>query len=111
MRPGPLVPSRCRLPECMRMILPVAVTLKRFAAPRCVFSFFFGLEAFLGMMKPFSRGHHVPLHLFFRLVPAEVKGARRGRRPAAATMSPTGLLRLLNRLGGRFGHRHALFRG
>src|SRR3972149_3976141 len=41
MRLGRLVPSRWRLPECMRRILPLAVTLKRLAAPRCVFSFSF----------------------------------------------------------------------
>jgi hypothetical protein len=29
------------------------VTLKRFAAPRCVFNFFFGFEAFLGIDKTF----------------------------------------------------------
>src|SRR5579863_85916 len=51
MRPGAFVPSRWRLPECERIILPVAVTLKRFAAPRCVFNFNFGLEAFLGISK------------------------------------------------------------
>ena len=51
MRPGAFVPSKCRLPECERMILPVAVTLKRFAAPRCVFNFLFGFEAFLGIAK------------------------------------------------------------
>ncbi len=39
MRFGRFVPSKCRLPECIRMIFPVAVTLKRLAAPRCVFSF------------------------------------------------------------------------
>src|ERR1700685_3943806 len=33
------------------MILPLAVTLKRFAAPRCVFNFNFGFEAFLGIAK------------------------------------------------------------
>src|SRR5580704_4067842 len=54
MRPGAFVPSRWRLPECMRRILPVAVTLKRFAAPRCVFNFFFGFEAFLGIDKTLS---------------------------------------------------------
>src|SRR6266481_1412477 len=57
MRPGAFVPSRWRLPECMRRILPVAVTLKRFAAPRCVFNFFFGFEAFLGIAKTFLAWH------------------------------------------------------
>src|SRR5580704_2423961 len=51
MRPGAFVPRICRLPECERIILPVAVTLNRFAAPRCVFNFNFGLEAFLGIAK------------------------------------------------------------
>src|ERR1700732_4594125 len=49
MRPERLVPVKWRLPECARMILPVAVILKRLAAPRCVFSFFFGLVEFLGI--------------------------------------------------------------
>src|ERR1700676_2550701 len=54
MRPGFFVPSRWRLPECMRRILPVAVTLKRLAAPRCVFSFIFGFDAFLGITRILS---------------------------------------------------------
>jgi hypothetical protein len=33
----------------MRTILPLAVILKRLAAPRCVFSFFFGFVEFLGI--------------------------------------------------------------
>jgi len=49
MRPGAFVPMRWRLPECMRLILPFAVILKRFLAPRCVFSFSFGFVEFLGM--------------------------------------------------------------
>jgi hypothetical protein len=49
MRPGALVPIKCRLPECMRLILPFAVILKRFLAPRWVFSFSFGFVEFLGM--------------------------------------------------------------
>src|ERR1700732_1980439 len=49
MRPERLVPVKWRFPECARMILPVAVILKRLAAPRCVFSFFFGLVEFLGI--------------------------------------------------------------
>src|SRR5712664_3089325 len=49
MRPERLVPVKWRLPECARTILPVAVNLKRLAAPRCVFSFFFGLVEFLGI--------------------------------------------------------------
>ena len=36
-----LVPSRCRLPECMRITFPVDVILNRLAAPRCVFNFSF----------------------------------------------------------------------
>src|SRR2546430_5030066 len=51
MRPCALVPVKWRLPECMRTILPVAVILKRLAAPRCVFSFFFGFVEFLGITK------------------------------------------------------------
>src|SRR6266478_8749125 len=49
MRPARLVPVKWRLPECARTILPVPVNLKRLAAPRCVFSFFFGLVEFLGI--------------------------------------------------------------
>src|SRR6266852_2343860 len=41
MRLAFLVPSRCRLPECMRITFPVAVILNRFAAPRCVLSLSF----------------------------------------------------------------------
>jgi hypothetical protein len=51
MRPERLVPVKWRLPECARMILPLAVILKRLAAPRCVFSFFFGFVEFLGIAK------------------------------------------------------------
>jgi hypothetical protein len=34
--------------------LPVAVTLKRFAAPRWVFSFIFGFDLFLGIVQILS---------------------------------------------------------
>src|SRR4029077_20986526 len=34
---------------CIRIILPVAVTLKRLAAPRWVLSFFFGFDALRGI--------------------------------------------------------------
>jgi hypothetical protein len=37
--------------------LPVAVTLKRLRAPRCVFNFIFGFDAFLGIAKnPLIKG-------------------------------------------------------
>src|SRR5258707_15372118 len=49
MRPGLFVPIKWRLPECPRLILPLAVNLKRFLAPRWVFSFSFGFDAFLGI--------------------------------------------------------------
>src|SRR2546430_8814690 len=49
MRPCALVPVKWRLPECMRTTLPVAVILKRLAAPRWVLSFIFGLVEFLGI--------------------------------------------------------------
>src|SRR3989441_7209861 len=49
MRPGALVPIKWRLPECPRLILPFAVILKRFLAPRWVFNFNFGFDAFLGI--------------------------------------------------------------
>src|SRR5256885_17273004 len=51
MRPGALVPIKWRLPECMRLILPFAVILKRFLAPRWVFNFNFGFDAFLGIAR------------------------------------------------------------
>jgi len=54
MRPERLVPVKWRLPEWARMILPVEVILKRLAAPRCVFSFFFGFVEFLGIAKTLS---------------------------------------------------------
>src|SRR2546428_13841482 len=49
MRPGALVPIKWRLPECPRLILPFAVNLKRFLAPRWAFNFNFGFDAFLGI--------------------------------------------------------------
>src|SRR5260370_32661354 len=49
MRPGALVPIKWRLPEWPRLILPLAVNLKRFLAPRWVFNFNFGFDAFLGI--------------------------------------------------------------
>src|SRR5258707_9481415 len=49
MRLGALVPIKCRLPECMRRILPVPVILNRLAAPRCVFSFSFGFDRLRGI--------------------------------------------------------------
>src|ERR1700682_1944886 len=49
MRPGLFVPIKWRLPECPRLILPLAVNLKRFLAPRWVFNFNFGFDLFLGI--------------------------------------------------------------
>src|SRR5580698_9707019 len=54
MRPGAFVPMRWRLPECMRLILPFAVILKRLRAPRWVFNFNFGFVEFLGMTEMLS---------------------------------------------------------
>jgi hypothetical protein len=58
MRFGRLVPSKCRLPECARITLPVDVTLNLFAAPRCVFSFnflfFFNVSSILRNSAPLS---------------------------------------------------------
>src|SRR6516162_5431845 len=53
MRPEALRPVKWRLAEWPRRILPPAVILKRLRAPRCVFSFILGLDAFLGIAKPF----------------------------------------------------------
>ncbi len=41
MRRGFFVPSKWRFPDRQRITLPVAVILKRLAAPRCVFAFIF----------------------------------------------------------------------
>src|SRR6266550_3821070 len=51
MRPGLFVPIKWRLPECPRLILPFAVNLKRFLAPRWVFNFNFGFDLFLGIAQ------------------------------------------------------------
>jgi len=42
------------LPECPRLILPLAVNLKRFRAPRCVFNFSFGFDAFWALLEILS---------------------------------------------------------
>jgi hypothetical protein len=47
----------------MRTILPVAVILKRLAAPRCVFSFFLGFVEFLGITKSSPNNDASSLHL------------------------------------------------
>src|SRR5260370_12853579 len=49
MRAGALGAIKWRLPEWPRLILPLAVNLKRFRAPRWVFNFNFGFDAFLGI--------------------------------------------------------------
>src|SRR5258708_2676059 len=54
MRTERLVPVNWRLPECARMISPLAVILKRLAAPGWFFSFFFGFFEFLGITKILS---------------------------------------------------------
>src|SRR5260370_15303168 len=54
MRPGALVPIKWLLPECPRLILPLSVNLKRFLAPRWVFNFNFGFDAFLGIAEILS---------------------------------------------------------
>src|SRR5215472_17445910 len=53
MRPEALRPVKWRLAVWPRRILPPAVILKRLRAPRCVFNFIFGIEAFLGISKTF----------------------------------------------------------
>jgi hypothetical protein len=53
MRPEALRPVKWRLAEWPRRILPPAVSLKRLRAPRCVFNFIFGFDAFLGIAKTF----------------------------------------------------------
>src|SRR5213082_2167366 len=53
MRPEALRPVKWRLAVWPRKIFPAAVILKRLRAPRCVFNFIFGFDAFLGISKPF----------------------------------------------------------
>src|SRR5215472_3534844 len=53
MRPEALSPVKWRLAEWPRRIFPPAVNLKRLRAPRCVFNFIFGFDAFLGIAKTF----------------------------------------------------------
>src|SRR5215831_13144923 len=53
MRPEALRPVKWRLAVWPRRTLPPAVILKRLRAPRCVFNFILGLDAFLGIAKPF----------------------------------------------------------
>src|SRR5919109_1500040 len=62
MRPEALRPVKWRFAVWPRKILPVAVTLKRLRAPRWVFNFIFGFEAFLGIAKnPLrERGRQAP---------------------------------------------------
>src|SRR5260370_23156355 len=68
MRLAALVPSRWRFPECMRRILPVAVTLKRFLAPRWVFSFRFGFMELRGIaVNPLRAGRPEPAPSSFHL--------------------------------------------
>src|SRR5215467_797445 len=57
MRPEALRPVKWRLAVCPRKIFPVAVTLKRLRAPRCVFNFIFGFEAFLGIARILSHSN------------------------------------------------------
>src|ERR1700704_1964905 len=68
MRPGAFVPIKWRLPECPRLILPFAVNLKRFLAPRWVFNFNLGFDVFLGIAGN-------PLDIFTGRLP------RRGGQP------------------------------
>src|SRR5580704_788849 len=83
MRPGALVPSKWRLPECIRRILPDAVTLKRFAAPRWVFNFFLGFEAFLGIGKTFLAWEQCPGSLKFSASLRSCQDATAGRASPA----------------------------
>src|SRR2546430_14579711 len=83
MRPGAFVPIKWRLPECMRLILPFAVILKRFLAPRWVFNFNFGFDAFLGIARN-------PLN---KLLGACFGG--RGQAPPSKTFAPS-ILRVIS---------------
>src|ERR1700693_5803022 len=73
MRPCLFVPVKWRFPECARTILPVPVNLKRLAAPRWVFSFFFGLVEFLGIAGI------SPLNFYARQILCGLRGLLRTR--------------------------------
>ena len=52
----------CRIRECRRLTLPLAVNLNRFRAPRCVFSF-------IRMSNYFSfRGAKIQMRLFLSIL-------------------------------------------
>src|SRR5260370_11118106 len=96
MRPERLVPVKWRLPECARTILPVAVNLKRLAAPRCVFSFFFGLVEFLGIagISPTNWQACPPnrIHLHFTLLPDWGAAVLRPYKRTAKSVRPAARL-------------------
>src|SRR5215470_11863854 len=77
MRPEALRPVKWRLAEWPRRIFPPAVTLKRLRAPRWVFNFIFGFDAFLGIAKTF-------------LLPLELSKSRRAipRGPVPTKADP-----------------------
>src|SRR5215469_3640514 len=77
MRPEALRPVKWRLAEWPRRIFPPAVSLKRLLAPRWVFNFIFGFDAFLGIAKTF-------------LLPLELSKNRRAipRGPVPAKADP-----------------------
>src|SRR5882724_8810011 len=105
MRPGAFVPIKWRLPECPRLILPLAVILKRFLAPRCVFNFNFGFDAFLGIAGNPLRQSYVPL--------AAAGGASPSPTKSLLRFDGASLLRLLSagrRLARGFGDAYAFFR-
>src|SRR5215469_1764703 len=77
MRPEALRPVKWRLAEWPRRIFPPAVSLKRLLAPRWVFNFIFGFDAFLGIAKTF-------------LLPLELSKSRRAipRGPVPTKADP-----------------------
>src|SRR5436190_19783557 len=91
MRPEALRPVKWRLAVCPRKILPPAVTLKRLRAPRWVFNFIFGFEAFLGIAKILSGVQHR-------------RPTKTGPSESVLRGETRGLLRLL-RAGGRLSSR------
>src|SRR3974390_408165 len=99
MRRAGLVPSRWRLPECMRTILPFAVILKRLRAPRCVLSFFLGFSELRGIalnpLRTFqTSGAKAPL--YFVVATARLKSCppKNTVRAALEILRAEGLMRL-----------------
>src|SRR5216684_5317591 len=84
MRLGFFVPIKWRFPECGRRIFPVEVTLKRLAAPRCVFS----LNFFAIFRSPFFDA----VQRYAREAGAPVRPQVSRRLPFSERAAPSGCL-------------------